>query len=169
MVDRQVFTEWMGELDEHFPGSRSERILRVYWRQISDKLTTEAFEAACVQILGENDFFPKWTDFVPERSEEEIKAEALEQWEVVRAAMSNSRDPLPEETTEETRRVVKLLGGLPKLGQTPLDEIQWVEKRFMEHYGTMAEKGEREQLPPMTDQGRELVEDAMAGRLGRGG
>lgn len=164
MIEKGVFKNEWAALCERFrlTGKKepSQLMMRRYYRYLSGRLSTDQFRQAAQVVYAEREFFPKPADFV-EAVATDSDLEALEQWELVRSAMKRSRDGLPEEATEETRRLVAKEGGLRSMGLVKLDEMQFVERRFKRAYGTLAATREgRKELPPVTEEGRKALQDA---------
>lgn len=158
MIDPDVFAREMGVLEDRFPGERSDEVLQRYYRVLNRQMETGEFVEACERLFVEREHFPRPVDFL-EATGRDPEAEALEQWELVREAMTRSRDGLPDEATDETRRLVAKEGGLRRMGQMKLDEVQFVEKRFKADYGTLAaSRDQREPLPPMSEDGKEALQ-----------
>lgn len=164
-IDRDVFTEWMGELDDHFPGDRSERIIAVYWRALSGRMDTEAFETACVRILGERDYFPPWKAFV-EAVRGDAEEGAIEAWDRVLEMAKDWRNAKPSEVLSEAgQKALRQVGGVKKLALMDREDLDFRRNDFIGAYRAAAASVERQrdELPPMSDEGREVIDRAGAG------
>lgn len=169
MIDDGVFRNWWADLCERFrmtgEDEPSQRQLKRYYRYLSERMDTDTFERAAEVVWAEREFFPKPSDFMD--AAETPEGAALEQWELCHQIMQDSRraHELLERMDAEGQRVVRMMGGVRQLTRTQLDEVQWRRKEFMRLYGTASVAAGREQIPPMSDDGKRIVEDAMAGRL----
>lgn len=159
MIDESVFkSEWQ-ILCERFNRQPS-RILAVrYYQSLSGRMSTIEFRAACKRIFDSHEFFPRPDDFF-EVVKGDVAGEALGQWELCERVMAGDVHVLGR-MTEEGQRVVRLLGGVHRLGQTPLDSLPFVRKEFLGLYSQAAEieARERNAIGPMTTEGRKLIED----------
>jgi len=158
-IDRGVFVEWMEELDAHFPGDRSERVVAVYWAQLSEQMSTQDFEQACVEMLGSREYFPPWREFVTAVEGDDYSA-AMEAWERVLEMASDWRRACPSEQLNEAgQRALRQVGGIRKLAMMNREDIDFRRKDFLAAY-RISPTDEPDSLPPMTEQGREQLRAA---------
>lgn len=168
MIDEGIFRNEWAVLCERFGKYDGSRVIaKRYFEHLSPRLSTEEFVSAARKLFAESEFFPKPADFV-EAVGRGGRALAEADWEHAHALMWGD-DSAYEKLSEEGKRAVKLMGGRYRLKSTHVDEAKWRRREFLELH-EYAGAPEREALPPMTDGGRKLIRDAMAGRLnGRGG
>lgn len=163
-INRDLFTSWIEELDDHFPGERSPRIIAVYWRALSDRMDTDAFEAACVRILGEREYFPPWKAFV-EAVRGDSEEGAMEAWDRVLEMAKDWRNAKPsEELSEAGQKALRQVGGVKKLALMDRNDLDFRRNDFMSAYKAAAASVERtrEELPPMSEEGQEAIQAAGA-------
>lgn len=161
-IDRNVFVEWMGELDDHFPGERSERVVAVYWKALSERMGTAAFERACIEILGSREYFPPWRAFL-EAVDGDSESEAMAAWERVMEMAKDWRRADPNEELDEAgQRALRQVGGIRRLAMADASELPFRRKDFLAAYQAGPSR-ERDELPPMTEQGREQLAAAAEG------
>lgn len=132
--------------------------------QLEQRLSDAEIRAGVRQVIYANKYWPSIKEVVDaSRGDEEERA--LEQWEFCHQIMQDSRraDSVLEKMDAEGQRVVRMMGGVRQLTRTKLDEVQWRRKEFLNLYGSAAEAAERDQLPPMTDEGRQQLRDATSG------
>lgn len=136
----------------------------MYYQSVSERLSTEEFKVAARKLFDSAEFFPKPDDFV-EVVRGDTETRALKAWETVDQVVREraDRDELPE----EAKRTVRLMGGMRKLRMTRDENWPHRRREFLNLYGDgeEIERREREELPPMTEAGRNLVEQAVAGEL----
>jgi len=158
-IDRGVFVEWMEELDAHFPGDRSERVVAVYWAQLSEQMSTRDFEQACVEMLGSREYFPPWREFVKAIEGDDASA-AMAAWERVLEMASDWRRARPSAQLDEAgQSALRQVGGVRKLAMMDRGDLDFRRKDFLAAYRTTP-TDEPDSLPPMTEQGREQLRAA---------
>jgi hypothetical protein len=141
MIDEKIFKDAWAMICERFGRSPSGPLSMAYYQSLSARLSTEQFQAAARRVFEQNEFFPKPADFFEPR---DVKAESLEQWELISDVMRGFTPIASPALTEESRRVVRLLGGESKLRNTQLDEVQFVRRDFLQLYGDASEIADRE-------------------------
>jgi hypothetical protein len=141
MIEQSVFKDTWAVLCERFNRDYSPAMATAYYQSLSARLDTEQFKAGVQRVFEQNEFFPKPADFFEVR---DIKAESLEQWELISDVMRGFTPIASPALTEESRRVVRLLGGESKLRNTQLDEVQFVRRDFLQLYGDASEIADRE-------------------------
>lgn len=165
MIDLQVFrTEW-ALLCERFrmTGGQepSQLMMRRYYEYLSPRMDTEVFVAAARQVYAEREFFPRPVDFVEAAGPGEDRG-AVE-WEKVSKLLRNSGSPL-DSLDEPARRAVRAMGGLFRIGERA-SELHFRRREFLEHYAAYADPGNVPALPPVSEEGRRLIRQAMSGEL----
>lgn len=144
MIEQSVFKDWWELLCERFNRQPSRVLSAAYYKSLSPRLTTEQFQAAARRIFDGAEFFPKPDDFL-ERAEMSTEAVALSQWDVVHDLMRGF--DVHDRLTEESRRIVRMLGGESQLRMTPLDRVGLIRRDFLAMYGDAVEIAAREASP----------------------
>lgn len=168
MIDEDVFAREWAEMDQHFPGDRAESEARRYYRHLNERMDTETFVAAADALYtGPREHFPEPFHFIEAAGGvANPKERALEQQEIVQELMRDWRRADLDRLDETAKRAVKSVGGIKTLALAPTDKVKWKLKTFRENYVTMATgEARRDELPPMTEEGRRLVTDAIEGEL----
>lgn len=159
MIDRGTFNNEWTYLCERFRMTGEKEPSSVmrgrYYEYLSARMDTAAFVEAAGRIYCEAEFFPKPSDFAPEGN---AKRAALA-WEKVLPLLRNSSSPL-DSLDEPAKRAVRTMGGLAVIGQDA-SAIHFRRSEFCELYEQYA--GSSESPPPLTGEGRRVVEQAMAG------
>jgi hypothetical protein len=145
-ADFARFRNVMAGLAELYQRELSNTLLDVYWLALRDWSLAE-FEAGAGKLMKTAQFMPRPADF------NDLRKAALptagEAWASVLTHLRGGyRDG--SGLTPEIDRAIRSLGGYRTLAMLPVDELQWQEKRFAQHYGEMAEadhKREPLQIP----------------------
>lgn len=162
MIEPGIFANEWAVLVERFGKYRdSELMAKRYLEHLSPRLSTDEFVAAARHLFATSEFFPRPQDFIDVAGRSR-QAVAQDDWEHCQRAMRGDRTAY-QRLSDEGRRVVRMMGGLDRLRMTKLGQIDWRRKEFLELHGSRGPDVER--LPPMTEDGRKLIEDALAGRL----
>jgi hypothetical protein len=144
MIDEKVFKDYWQLLCERFGRLPSQALLLAYYKSLSPKLDTEQFKAAAQRVFEEREFFPRPTDFL-EGDRAAKESEALSQWDAVQDVMRGlAKLAGNDDLTDESRAVIRLLGGETKLRNTPLDAVQYVRRDFLAMYSDAGAIGNRE-------------------------
>ena len=141
MVDETTFKDTWALLCDRFGRQPSTPLMLAYYRTLSPRLTTEQFRAAAQHVFEIREFFPRPADFL-EAGQPDAEAAALEQWELVQDLMRGFGDR--SRLSEESKRVIGILGGETKLHNTQLDAVQYVRRDFLELYGDAVQIMRRE-------------------------
>ena len=155
MIDSEVFSKAFALICERFNRDVSLDLSGYYHREISERMDTEQFRAACKRILNTGHFFPSPEDFWGGASNE---AAALDQWDLCQRVMEGEWHIL-DHMSPAGQRVVALLGGPSRLGQTPPDSIPFVRKEFLAMYGDIPEP--QALLPEVTPESRRIVGEVL--------
>lgn len=159
MIEEKVFKDGFALICERFGKVPSPPLVMAYYQSLNSRMDTAQFRAAAQRIFEENEFFPKPADFYAAHTVS--KAEGLEQWELVSDVMRGFMPITHFALTEETRRVIRLLGGESKLRNTQMEQVQFVRRDFLQLYGDASEISRREQGPQLMG-GREARKIAAA-------
>ena len=161
MIDQDRFkTEWV-ILGERFRRDHSDPVMARYFQYLNDRLDTEQFCMACRKLFNTKEFFPTPEDFVRcvVGSEESL---ALEQWDLCQRIMEGERHIL-DRMSPAGKRAVSLLGGVGRLGQTKISEVQFVRKDFLKFFADTVDSDPSTLLPEVTDESRRIVGEVVNG------
>ena len=158
MIDAGVFKNEWAVLCERFDARPSQLFTKRYYEWLNARLTTEEFVHGAHRVFAEREFFPRPADFLP--PEGEVKQRAAEQWERVTRLLRDFNSPLSA-LDGAAVRAVRQMGGLRNIG-ADAGQLNWRRKEFLELYA-YAEPA-AEPLPALTEAGRRLINDALAGR-----
>ena len=156
-LPRDVFDRAILLIEERFNRDLSDPLRDFYYSRVAH-LAAEVFEAQAAAVLAGTRFFPSPDDLLPSGPDLLTGLEWLE-----RVMVGEDYEGAPA----EVRRTLELMGGGRVLGMTPVDDVHFRRREFERLWGHV-EQAERQEkaLPPMTEAGRQLVDDAVAGRLG---
>lgn len=135
--------------------------------QLEARLSDDEIRAGVFHIIYAHRFWPSIKQVVEAATGSDTTSRAADQWDIVQQIMGNRRKgpELMEELDDTARKVVSTMGGPPELAKTKLDDVDYRRKEFFDRYADFADAPGREELPPMTDEGRQVVTDAMSGEL----
>jgi len=155
MINESVFkTEW-AILSERFNKKFSAPVTARYYQFLSPQMDTEQFRAACAAAFVSNEFFPTPDDLVRSvRGSEE--GEALGQWDLCQRIMEGERHII-DRMSPAGKRVVGLLGGVGRLGQTEVDKVAFLRRDFLQFYADTLEADPMTLLPEVTADSRRIV------------
>jgi hypothetical protein len=141
--DKPKFLAVLNGLAAIKPGAKlTPEGLDLYWGALRD-WTIEDFTAAANQLARTSEFMPNPYHF--EQLRKAGRMTAGEAWAQVRAA-ARSGDPCPDDPT--IYAAVRALGGMRAIGMTNSDQMQFLERRFAEHYDAIGDREEvRHALP----------------------
>lgn len=134
-----------------------------WWNAMREKWTLAEFCEACSHLRDTMEFMPNPFHFAQLRKQATEKT-AGEAWALVREA-ARTGGSCPD--VPAIRNAVAALGGIRAIGLTNTDQMQFLERRFAEHYEAMRDAAEiREELPRIASQGRNLTgPQSVAGML----
>ena len=133
MKNKKRFAEIIATLGTVFQREVEKPLVRIYWEVLS-KYSDEQIEAACKAALSRCKFFPK-----PAEIEELIPSGVMSPpaaWGAVMEALEFGRESADPQVNEAVRRV----GGWRYLREKTNDELQWISKRFVEHYNDLQDQ-----------------------------
>lgn len=134
MIDEKVFKDGWALICERFGREPSHPLMMAYYQSLSPKMSTEQFQNAARRVFEQNEFFPKPADFL-EVTKPDTAAEAVDQWEHVNDVMRGFLPAASPKLTEESRRIIRMLGGESELHRTNVDHVHHVRRQFMQFYG----------------------------------
>jgi len=156
-LDREVFRRAWTLLEQRW-GAKGSELAATYYQHVQH-MEDDAFRAAVTRVLTHEDYFPRIAKLSNTTS---IELEAAEQWEKVTRLLRNFSSPL-DSLDEPAQRAVRQMGGLSVIG-ADVEQLHWRRREFMELYESAAAP-ERDALPPMSEDGKKLIQQAMAGKL----
>lgn len=151
--DRQPFLEVVIGFAELKGKQLSAPALELFWNAMQG-WTIGEFRAAASQLIRTCEFMPTPKDFEDLRRIATTET-AAEAW----FTMGTSDDPL-------ATRAMRIATQGRYVGHIPMDELQWVQKRFIEVYQELQEVEEvRKALPQISGPGRAALTGAVSGLL----
>ncbi len=137
-ADKAKFVAVLEGLAAMKPGARlTPASFELYWNALCADWTLEAFTAAASHLACSFEFMPNPYHF--EQLRKAGRRTAGEAWIIARDAwrhgLSSCGDPLID-------RVVAMLGGYDTMGQTRTDQLQFIERRFCDHYAELQDVGD---------------------------
>ena len=129
-VDTQVFAQLLGELEAYYKREFTPFVKQIWFKHLSDRLTTEEFIAAVEQAIVCKQFMPSPQELV-EVVKGNAQALAMQEWDLcVKAAARDDREMLLG-LSPGGRSALHLVGGLYKLGMASEEDLRWLKKEFV--------------------------------------
>ena len=129
-IDKQVFVDLVGELETYYKREFTPFVKRVWYKHLSERLTSEEFVAAVEQIVVSKEFMP-----TPQQLVEAVKGnpevQALEEWETCVKAAERADMSVTDSLTPQGKFALRSIGGVSELGRTNEDDLRWVKKEFV--------------------------------------
>jgi hypothetical protein len=144
--DKPMFVAALTELAALKPGAKlTPEAYAAWWNSMRGTWSLEDFRQACAKLRDDLEFMPNPFHFQKLRRASRLTAG--EAWgevrEIVRAGGNCHADPL-------VNQAVRSLGGYRALGMTNTDQMQFLERRFCEHYESIGDAEEiREAIPQL--------------------
>ncbi len=129
MKDEIKFKEYMTGLGEIHGKAITDTLKNIYWKVLSP-FSDNQCEMAFTKLISTCKFFPKPAEFI-EILRGDDKDKALTAWQEVMKVLEQGSSI---KNGEVTSQCVHILGGWDHLSVKTYDELQWIEKRFIEHY-----------------------------------
>jgi len=158
-IDKQVFVELVGELETYYKREFTPFVKRVWYKHLSDCLTTVEFQRAVEQAIVTNEFMP-----TPQQLVEAIKGDsttqAFEEWELCVKAASRGEYSVAESLTPQGKFALRAVGGVSELGRINQDSLRWAKKEFISAWkgwkptaapAALSPVKEQSALPPAID------------------
>ncbi len=167
MIDTKEFNRAWKTLCRRFNRDLDGEEAAMYHKWLSERMDTDRFLEAARHLWATCKFFPAPVEFL-EAVRPSVEAEALEQWERCEHVMGGSKQALMR-MSPTGRRTVQLLGGIDRLRNTKLDELQFVRRDFLKLFGDAEEIHRRENQPtalPVSDEARKILASAVPALLG---
>lgn len=157
MKNKKRFAQIMAAMGIALQKEVDKALIRIYW-EIFRKYSDEQIEAACNAALTSCKFFPKPSEIIeliPNGSSTPLAA-----WGAVMDALEHGTEAADPGINETVRR----LGGWGYLREKTNDELQWISKRFVEHYRDLQE---RTSLPALgaPERVQHLIEQATSKKV----
>jgi hypothetical protein len=142
-TDKPMFVAALNELAALKPNAKlTTESYTAWWNAMHDWDLAD-FRAACAKLRDTCEFMPNPYHF--EQLRKAGRMTAGEAWAQVRAA-ARSGDNCPDDPT--IYAAVRALGGMRAIGMTNSDQMQFLERRFAEHYDAIGDREEvRHALP----------------------
>jgi alkylation response protein AidB-like acyl-CoA dehydrogenase len=164
MIDKHEFFAGWKSLCRRFNREVDADEAREYWEYLSPQMETDAFRMASRKLWASREFFPRPDDFLTS-VQPSSEAAALEQWELCERVMSGEVHVM-ERMTAAGQKTVRLMGGIDRLRNTPIDEVHFRRAEFLRLHGQADEIHRREAglaLPAWTDDDSERVRQIAPG------
>lgn len=129
-IDSNVFVELITELEAYYKREFTPFVKRVWYKHLSERLTTEEFHVAVEQIIVSKQFMPSPSDLV-EIIKGDAQTLALSEWDMcVQAAARNDKGMLSQ-LSSQGQSALHLVGGIYKLGMATEEQLTWIKKEFV--------------------------------------
>jgi hypothetical protein len=117
-----------------------------WWNAMHERWTLLEFQAACARLRDTHEFMPNPFHF--EQLRKASRMTAGEAWGLVRDAVRSDGE-CPDDPRVQS--AVRALGGMRAIGFTHTDQMQFLERRFAEHYEAINDAEDvREAVPMIT-------------------
>ena len=147
--DKPMFVAALTELAALKPNAKlSPEVYAAWWNAMHERWPLAEFRAACAQLRDSMEFMPNPYHF--EQLRKACRMTAGEAWAQVREAARNG-DDCPDD--RRIAAAVRALGGIRTIGYTNTDQMQFLERRFAEHYESISDAEDvREAVPQIAGQ-----------------
>jgi len=149
-IDKQVFVELVGELETYYKREFTPFVKRVWYKHLSDCLTTVEFQRAVEQAIVANEFMP-----TPQQLVEAIKGDsttqAFEEWELCVKAASRGEYSVAENLTPQGKFALRAVGGVSELGRINQESLGWAKKEFISAWKGWKPTAAPAALPPASE------------------
>lgn len=134
-IEPQVFAELLSELEVCYKYEFTPYTKRVWFKLLSDRLSTEEFIAAVEQVIFSNQFMPSAEQLV-EAIKGNAQTLAVQEWNLcVQAAASNDRN-VRARLSPQGQFALATVGGVFKLGKASEQDLHWIKKEFVSIWKT---------------------------------
>lgn len=149
--DKPMFVAALTELAALKPNAKlSPEVYAAWWNAMHERWTLDEFRAACARLRDAHEFMPNPYHF--EQLRKAGRMTAGEAWGLVREAARRDGD-CPDD--DRIRAAVRALGGIRAIGMTHTDQMQFLERRFAEHFDAINDAEDvREAVPQITGPSR---------------
>lgn len=143
MIDKEKFATGLGLLANNFNRTVDGALSRVWYRTLSERLTTEQFEQAVLRSIAEDTFWPTAASLIAKVAAAAPGLEALEHVGRVTSKHGGYRF-LPHvvfhaEFDAPTRAAISAVGGLMQIAMTTEERWPSLQKRFSAAYAKALE------------------------------
>ncbi len=150
--DKPMFVAALTELAMLKPGAKlTPEAYAAWWNAMQDWELDE-FRSACARLRDSMEFMPNPFHF--EQLRKAGRLTAGEAWARVREAARNG-ERCPNDS--RVQMAVRALGGIDAIGRTNSDQMQFLERRFAEHYEQICDVSETRKAVPMLTQDRSMA------------
>lgn len=132
MINRDVFTHWIGVLADRFGRELKAPTLRVYYELLCEELDTNAFQVGCKLVLKREQFFPSPQQIIDAANPAHDRSlEAL-------GAFRKIADGVYPHSDAIAREAMKLCGVWGTMGDMAPGVRAQKERQFLETYQAIA-------------------------------
>ena len=128
-IDKQVFVDLVGELETYYKREFTPFVKRVWYKHLSDRLTTSEFVCAVEQVIVAKEFMPTPQQLVEAVNGDE-GVQAQQEWEACVKAAARAEHSITD-LTPQGKFALRAVGGVSELGRTNEDELRWLKKEFI--------------------------------------
>ena len=129
-IDKQVFIDLIGELETYYKREFTPFVKRVWYKHLSDCLTTGEFQRAVEQVIVAKEFMPTPQELV-EAIKGDSTTQAFEEWELCVKAAARGEYGVAESLTAQGKFALRAVGGVSELGRLNQDSLRWAKKEFI--------------------------------------
>lgn len=152
-ADKPMFVAALNELALLKPGAKlTESGYVAWWNALHRDWTLVDFQRACQRLQLECEFMPNPFHFEQLRQSQMLTAG--EAWGLVRDA-ARSGGECPDHP--RIRAAVRALGGMRAIGFTNTDQMQFLERRFAEHFQAIGDAQAAREVLTLPAPARELL------------
>ena len=173
MLDKEVFIDYLTELQAFYKREFSHLVQKVWYRRIAAELNTEQFVQAVETALLKFQYMPTAEELI-ELVKGDIEARAMDEWgKIIYAAQRINPNWSMQDSFEfekvlmpESRLALKSMGGLNAIAQCEETKLEWKRKEFIQACQAFSKSSstllleagaERAQIAPATEEERENV------------
>lgn len=132
-ADKPKFVAVVAGLAALKPGAKlTTESFELFWQAMAPDWTLEAFTAAAAHLMRSSEFMPNPYHF--EQLRRAGRRTAGEAWVLARATWLRGEHTCGDPAID---RAVAMIGGYDAMGQTRTDQLQFIERRFCEHYAQL--------------------------------
>lgn len=154
-IDKTVFMELMGELETYYKKEFTPFALKVWYKHLSNKLTTKQFVTAVEGAIISKTFVPTPEELI-EGALGDAEVLATEDWDLCLRAAARGDKSMLDLMSAQGHAALRLVGGLAELGRSTEDRHPWIKKEFVQIWKST--KADVLSLPASRDTGLERLE-----------
>lgn len=154
-IDKTVFMNLMGELETYYKKEFTPFALGVWYKHLSNKLTTEQFRSAVESVIVSRTFIPTPQELI-EEALGDVEVLATEDWDLCLRAAARGDKSMLDLMSAQGHAALRLIGGLSELGRSTEERHPWIKKEFVAIWKST--KADTLSLPASRDTGLERIE-----------